>query len=774
MTDDAHNPDPSPAPAESPRLEGRIRAAEGILRSAHAGGGSRPAEEALRRLQAGSNGRMAKVPDAPGVALPQAAPVAGTARARSGGLHRLRVWTVCAAAALLIAVGLAALFALRPAGDALRVAEVSGDVRFGAGEDTRKARAGDDVPAGSILRLRGAAAFVRLAYDDGTEVELRGDGSLTRLAETESPGKGLRLARGFLEASVRPQPAGQPFHVLTPSARVEALGTRLAVSAAGEATRLDVEEGRVRMTRSADRAAVEVGGGFHAVSRPGRDLAPAAGGGGWWDPAWARRRRIVLAPPARDAGIQKDVPLLVVLNPDRIDYEAAARDGRDLRFVGPDARTLLSHEIESWNPGGVSSVWVRLPEYGPDAAVEPLWMYYGNAAAAAPAGTGAVWDDAFRFVYHLADVGSRQVRDASPRGRHGEKVSPANPCPVAGRIGGGQAFDGLGDFVDTGERGDLPRWTVETWVRGREAPKLGKAAGPIMRQNNYQLCWDHFQTESVAVASARFGGEWRLAPFGPMAGGTWYYLAATYDGTTLRAYRDGALISETPAAGAPDASPEAALLGKHAQYPDACFRGLLDEVRLSAVARSEAWIAAQHRSMTDALVSFGPEEARQAGGGTRARTGPRPHARTAPYAGHGLRAEFFDDRAMTDRRLERVDPAIDFFWEDGIPHPLVPELFAARWTGRVVPRATGTHLFTVLHDDGARLRVNGRLLFDAWKGNFVVMESHGEIDLKAGEPADLQLELYNGGGRSVAQLIWTAPGRSPEIVPPECLLPQGR
>jgi hypothetical protein len=768
MTDVPHNPDPSPDPAASPRREGRIRAAEGILRSLHAGGGARPAEAALRRLTAGSTGRMESVPAEPGAPLPGAPQAAVPPRARTAAPFRLRPW-MFAAAAVLLAAGLVAMYSLRPDADGLSVVASSGEVRLDAGGGSRPARAGAAILPGATLRLRGAAAFARLAYEDGTEVELRGEGLATRLDEAGSPGKGLRLARGLLAASVRPQPAGCPFHVLTPTARVEALGTRLTVSAAGEATRLDVEEGRARLARSADRATVEVPGGSYALSLPGRSLA-AAPGGGWWNPAWTRRRRIALAPPERGAGTLKDIPLLVVLTPERIDYTTTASDGRDLRFVGPDQRTVLPHEIESWNPGGTSVAWVRLPGLGPDAAVEPLWMYYGNTAAPAAASGGAVWDDAFRFVYHLADIGGRRVRDSSPRGRHGEKVSPANPCPVAGRIGVAQAFDGLGDAIDTGERGDLPRWTVETWVRGKEAPKLGKAAGPLMRQNNYQLIWDHFQAASVASASVRIGETWREASFGSMAGGTWYYLAATFDGTMLRAYRDGALVAETPAPGSPDPSPESALLGKHAQYPDAFFRGAIDEARLSDVARPAAWIAAQHRSMTDALAAFGPEEEGQVGGRARIRTGPAA-GRGASPAGRGLHGEYFADREMTDRRLDRIDPEVDFFWEDGIPHPLVPELFAARWTGRVVPRATGTHVFTVLHDDGARLRVNGRLLFDAWRGNYVVVESRGEIDLKAGEPADLRLELYNGGGRSVAKLIWTPPGGEPEIIPADRLTP---
>jgi hypothetical protein len=38
------------------------------------------------------------------------------------------------------------------------------------------------------------------------------------------------------------------------------------------------------------------------------------------------------------------------------------------------------------------------------------------------------------------------------------------------------------------------------------------------------------------------------------------------------------------------------------------FRGRVDEVRVSSVARSAAWIEAQHRSMTGIFVEPGPAE----------------------------------------------------------------------------------------------------------------------------------------------------------------------
>jgi hypothetical protein len=71
---------------------------------------------------------------------------------------------------------------------------------------------------------------------------------------------------------------------------------------------------------------------------------------------------------------------------------------------------------------------------------------------------------------------------------------------------------------------------------------------------------------------------------------TWYYLAATYDGETLKAFKNGALItSNTAPSGVPNAETNSLKLGRHsvaAQF----FRGTVDEVRVYNRALSPAEI----------------------------------------------------------------------------------------------------------------------------------------------------------------------------------------
>ncbi len=555
----------------SPRRQGRIRAVEGILRSIEAGGASRAGDNALRRLRAAA----ARPPR--------------------------RFWIAAAGAALLAAAGAAALLQRprSPAETPFRLSEISGQGVTEEPQGARPARPGDELLPGRGLRLAGASCGARLTRSDGSTLLLEGDASLSAGYHPAD----LVLLQGQISADIHTAPSVRPLTVTTPAAKIEVLGTRFTIAAQGQAARVEVQRGRIRLTRLADGRSLSVAEGHGASVAPGRELKADSSPAPWWNRGWPYRRRLTLAAPEGGETL-RDFPLMVLLDGRRIDTGDANR-GRSLRFVGADGRTVLPHEIESWDEAGTSCVWVRVPEVGPASPVEPIWMYWGGPAADGAPGSAAVWDARFRLVYHLADAPGAPARDSTARARHGAGTSAK---VVAGIAGWARSFDGRRDYIDTGEAEDLAQWTLEAWVRSPAAPGHEKAAGPIMRQNNYQMSWDHFTPQSAGAVSLRIAGVWHSAAFGDLGADRWYYLAGTFDGRMLKAYLDGRPASAVAAPGAPDPSPETAKIARHAQYGDAYFRGVVDEVRVSNAARSEGWIRAQYRSMKDALVTFGRAE----------------------------------------------------------------------------------------------------------------------------------------------------------------------
>jgi hypothetical protein len=119
-------------------------------------------------------------------------------------------------------------------------------------------------------------ASVAFRYDDGTRLEADAGSRLVLEAGPLTPdgaAKRVALWMGLLSAFVARQPAGRPMVFATPHAEAQVLGTRLALAAGAADTRLEVTEGRVRLTRAADRASVEVAEGRFAVASPGVPLA---------------------------------------------------------------------------------------------------------------------------------------------------------------------------------------------------------------------------------------------------------------------------------------------------------------------------------------------------------------------------------------------------------------------------------------------------------------------------------------------------------------------
>jgi hypothetical protein len=68
-----------------------------------------------------------------------------------------------------------------------------------------------------------------------------------------------------------------------------------------------------------------------------------------------------------------DYQVKVVLNAGNFDYSHARVDGGDIRFYDSSASSL-SYWMESWNPGGTSTIWVMLP----DSGTSSFQMTYGN------------------------------------------------------------------------------------------------------------------------------------------------------------------------------------------------------------------------------------------------------------------------------------------------------------------------------------------------------------------------------------------------------------
>ena len=139
------------------------------------------------------------------------------------------------------------------------------------------ARAPQGLTGRQGLRTIGKESLAVLRFPDGTILELGGETSVPRISDPVRPGKTVSLASGSITATVAAQPQAKPMLFTTPHAEARVLGTVLRLQVDPDpklgSTRLDVAEGRVRLTKLLERnPMVEVPTGHFTVAAAGVEL----------------------------------------------------------------------------------------------------------------------------------------------------------------------------------------------------------------------------------------------------------------------------------------------------------------------------------------------------------------------------------------------------------------------------------------------------------------------------------------------------------------------
>jgi hypothetical protein len=231
-------------------------------------------------------------------------------------------------------------------------------------------------------------------------------------------------------------------------------------------------------------------------------------------------------------------------------------------------------------------------------ALERRTTYYWRVDEVQPDGTiaiGDVWSfNTGKLVGWWKLDGD--ANDSSGSGNDG--TVKGNPNWVIGQIGGALQFDGLDDYIQTDYAADLLLWTVALWVNSPAAPSSAASAGPVHRENNLQINWNHSFADFRGAAGLRVENKWYAASFGELEANTWYHLAATYDGENLKAYKNGVLITDNPdPSGAPNKEWATLKFAKHSNYGD-YFEGTIDDVRLYSYDLSADEVAAIYAAQT--------------------------------------------------------------------------------------------------------------------------------------------------------------------------------
>jgi beta-galactosidase len=124
-----------------------------------------------------------------------------------------------------------------------------------------------------------------------------------------------------------------------------------------------------------------------------------------------------------------------------------------------------------------------------------------------------------------------------------------------------------------------------------------------------------------------------------------------------------------------------------------------------------------------------------------------------------LTASFVSNESFRNVIHQRAERNLDFYVPDGAaPDPQVStmENYGVRWEGQLTPTVSGNYEFATESNDGVRLWVDGKLLFDDLTARSRTV-NRGSIALEAGKPVTVRLDFWHRKGEARCRLLWAPP-----------------
>jgi hypothetical protein len=336
----------------------------------------------------------------------------------------------------------------------------------------------------------------------------------------------------------------------------------------------------------------------------------------WWNNAWSYKKNIIINHLNISSNLG-NFPLLINLSNSNFDFSHAKTNGGDIRFINyEDNSTEFYYEIDYWNSSSMNAyIWVNITNIS-NTTDSKLWMYYGNPSASDNQTPINVWDTNFRMVHHFSEVSGTHY-DSTSNNNDG---APYNSVVqnVIGIIGSADEFNGTNNYVMVPDSSSLDLssvFTLEGWIKPSSA-QSGVGKQPFNKPDSYVYSYDHGNPSyrgTVAIKTST--GSWP-SPGGPVtvSQNQWYHVVGVYNGTNLITYIDGVQKAISTDIGAVTLSVNSYnfFIGcglTPPSTPSSFFGGVVDEVRVSAIARSSSWVNASYQAIKNTLLIYGTEEA---------------------------------------------------------------------------------------------------------------------------------------------------------------------
>ncbi|MBT3949191.1 DUF2341 domain-containing protein [Candidatus Parcubacteria bacterium] len=326
---------------------------------------------------------------------------------------------------------------------------------------------------------------------------------------------------------------------------------------------------------------------------------------------WSYRKKITIDADQVDADLS-DFPVLVSFSADANLSSQAQSDGDDIIFApssavwaSGDTNSRYAHEIELYTSAtGEIVAWVKIPELSSSVDTD-IYMYYGNSSNS-DLSSGNVWDENYVLVQHLEET-SGSITDSTDFSLDGTAYNfngnSSSTLDAAGKIGGGDLFDGSDDYIDFGNNSNFDlasiNYTMSVWAR------LGNVENPTA------IFFDKWLSYSFMYVLPVDRVQWAYKKtLGTVAlhdqptetsDGEWHLLSGSFDNGTVYLSIDGEVVTSTLSNDYPlkNYSEYDLWLGGRHQGSGNKYIGYLDEARISHINRSSSWFSTEYSNQNN-------------------------------------------------------------------------------------------------------------------------------------------------------------------------------
>lgn len=325
----------------------------------------------------------------------------------------------------------------------------------------------------------------------------------------------------------------------------------------------------------------------------------------WWQDDWHYRKQIAVDTTPQGAAINQPIgrtALLVRLHTGNFTFDGVKEDGSDLRFVSADDKTVLNHQIESFDAlMGMALIWVDVPNVE-GGQRQDIWMYYGNQKAPATGNGQLTFDPNYTALYHFDGATGTPAKDTTA---YGNTAQSATGAAIDGVVGRALQFSGQPLLLPASpslQHNAGSAFTFSAWLR------LDQATGEQLILARREGANSLLIGANQGVPFVEIDGQ-RAVATQPLNPGQWQHVALTAEGAKVTLFingREGATLALAMPAFNSVMSVGADLL----EGPFQPFVGAIDELRLSKVARPVPLLLADATSQgaESKLVAYGVDE----------------------------------------------------------------------------------------------------------------------------------------------------------------------